>query len=171
LILLSIGPLEFPTLVGRAARRRYRRNKLRARLDLIRDAARVAGIAHGIAVAIRGALTVIARRLYRWSAIGEARPRVATPDPAAITAMAIAAHPALPYPGRLTVVVGREARPPFLRDPREDLGGLATGGVEVVVLPGDAHDMLVPPGAGLLADLIWSRTDPARSERPQHPVP
>lgn len=51
-----------------------------------------------------------------------------------------------------------------LRDPRRELAGLAEGGVEVVLLPGDEHAMLTAPVAKELVAILREQTSRGRTE-------
>jgi hypothetical protein len=122
--------------------------------------ARGDGLRHGLEVGLERALRLIRRQVFRLRAThGTGAEGRRAPDFKARNLALTAAHPARPYPGRLTVVVGQESRPPFLHDAAADLAGLATDGVEVVVLPGDDHDHLRTPLAERLARVLAARMD------------
>lgn len=151
LTLLGVTPLEFPTLMGPAARSRFRRSEWRRRARLVQ-----AGLRRGelrvTASSVIGRTTALVRRAwYRRRRRATDQPSGRAPDGRAAAESAIARYAARAYDGDITVIVGRDAEPRFLRDASADLGGLARGEVRLVLLPGDDHAMLSRPVATVLA--------------------
>lgn len=161
LALLSVTPLEFPTLVSPDARRRYGRNVLRRRGRLLVDLWRKDGSTRTFREALDRAARLATverhRRRTRRSGGGAdtgADRDIDAPDLRSARAAAIDAYDARPFPGEVVVVVGRDAVPGFLRDPHDDLAGLSTASVRVAVLAGDDHDMLAEPEVEALARVL-----------------
>jgi amino acid adenylation domain-containing protein len=158
--LLGVSPLEFPTLIGRDARVRYRRAEWRRRRRMLRGA-RDAGGAAGLArLLVRWSHTWLIRTAFQWR---RSRARsdalVVAPDQRAIADAAIANHHARPFEGDLTVVLGRDEPSGYVLDPEADLGGLATGHVRLVRTDGDDHAMLRAPVADVLGALLVDLTN------------
>ncbi len=161
LSLIAISPLEFPTLIRPTAVRRYRRDRLRRRVAAILDAGRREGGREAVALATAGLLRLMARERFRRTT-GRVPDRVgAAPDLAAQHAALVARHVAAPYPGPITAVLGASARPAFFRGP-DELADLSTARVEVVVLPGDDHDIVAAPTAERVAAVLRAVSEPDR---------
>ena len=150
LVLLGVSPLDFPTLIGPAAKARYRRARWRYRLRLASDALARDGIIASMSLVLRGSGRLARRALLRQMA---RRGRAIQSRSAAETypESSVARYDARPFPGDVTVIVGRDADPSYVRDPHDDLSGLATGRVTLIVLPGDDNAMLSDPVAARLA--------------------
>src|SRR5262249_22193360 len=130
LSLLSVTPLEFPTLISAAAPRRYERSVLRAPGRWLRARSRAVGAMGTPRETVDRATALAAGAAYRWRARrqGPADERAVeadAPDLRAARAAAIGAYEARPFPGEVTVVIGRDAVPRFVRDPHEDFAGLS----------------------------------------------
>jgi thioesterase domain-containing protein len=155
LVLLGIGPTEFPELVDRDAlvaddRGRRLRHRLRAHLAEIRHRPPRAAAAY-VAVRARrrlaSARSTLRVRLARVGASGS------TGHPTHPNTAAVAAHDSVPFDRPLTVVLGRSSAALYTRSPERAWSRLGPR-VEVIVLPGHDHAMLGPAGApGLVAAL------------------
>ncbi len=158
LALLSITPLEFPTLLSPAARRRYRRSVIRLRYRGLIDRWRRAGPSPTLRAAADRAIEIAAGSAYRRRAHrANAGTAIAdAPDRFSARAAEIDAYLARPYPGEILVVVGRDATPRFVHDPHVDFAGLSTERVRVAVVAGDDHAMLAAPEVEVLARILAS---------------
>jgi amino acid adenylation domain-containing protein len=156
LVLLGVSPLDFPTLIGPAARARYRRSQWRHRRRLVADVFARDGIGGCISMVLRGSGRLARRAWLRQVA---RRGRARQPGSALAThpETSIARYDAQPFDGDVTVILGRDADPSYVRDPDEDLSGLTTGRVTLVVLPGDDNAMLSDPMAARLAAELADR--------------
>ena len=61
---------------------------------------------------------------------------------------------ARPYPGRAVVCLSEEATSLYSHDPARDWSGLASGGIDVRVFPGNDEAMLGEPLVAELADQL-----------------
>jgi hypothetical protein len=113
---------------------------------------------------------VVRRSAFRRSARRQGGlPRGPIRDDAPVRDVIVSNHRATPYKGRLVVVLGRDARPSYLRDAERELSGLANDGVSVVMLPGDEHAMLTSPVSDDLARVLRSQLTGDRAGA--HPAP
>lgn len=166
LTLLGVGPLEFPTLIPPNVRRRYARSRARDRLRSGVGDIRTHGLPTGLSMGIRRSIGLLRRSAFRLAARRQGSLSLgALRDGAPLRDIQVARHRATPYPGRVTVVLGRDARPRYLRDPARELAGLADGGVDVVLLPGDEHAMLTNPVANDLAAVLRQHVSSSPSGR------
>ena len=158
LALLSITPLEFPTLLSPAARRRYRRSVIRLRYRGLIDRWRRAGPTPALRAAMDRAIEIAAGSVYRRRAHrGNAGTAIVdAPDRFSARAAEIDAYLARPYPGEILVVVGRDATPRFVARPACRLRRPLHDRVRVAVVAGDDHAMLAAPEVEVLARILAS---------------
>ena len=170
LTLLGVGPREFPTLISPEVRRRYGRSRAADRLRSVKAAIQVHGVPTGLSMAMWRSFGVVRRSVFRRSARRQGGlPRGPIRDDAPVRDVIVSNHRATPYKGRLVVVLGRDARPSYLRDAERELSGLANDGVSVVMLPGDEHAMLTSPVSDDLARVLRSQLTGDRAGA--HPAP
>lgn len=157
LALLGISPLEFPGLVDPAAvttRRRARVFRQRARAHLAE--ARRRGVAAGSDYLLERTVARAGRVVRRSAGV---------PDPVAARAAAVRAYPARPFSGAVLVVLGRSSAATYTRRP--DVAWRRLGRtVEVTVIPGDDHAMLVGDGAAELARALVGASRTGESMAP-----
>ncbi len=158
LTLLGVGPREFPTLISPEVRHRYARSRAADRIRSVEAAIQAHGFQAGLSMTMRRSFSVVRRSAFRLQARRNGSlPLGPIRDDAPVRDVIVSNHGARPYEGRLVVVLGRDARPSYLRDPERELSGLADDGVSVVLLPGDEHAMLSSPVVENLAKVLRSQ--------------
>ena len=151
--LLAISPVDFPGRVDRGAvlgqdRARLIRQRARAHIAEARRLGPVDGARH-----LGGRTIARTERILRQLMRG--------PDPVGANALAAGSHRARPFDGRVLVILGRFSAAVYTQSPEAAWRGIGQT-LELTLIPGDDHAMLVGEGARDLARILIdasARTD------------
>jgi amino acid adenylation domain-containing protein len=161
LALIGISAWDFPQLVAPSAWRRYQLSNgrgLQARARFHLSAARAMSTREGTNYLVRKIIR-LAPRLQTGTSQRLAsllrRPR--HPDSRSGLSrrrQAFARYIALPYPGRVVLILAAEETAGYSSDPASDWRRLGTAGVDIIELPGNHDEILAEPHAQELADRL-----------------
>jgi amino acid adenylation domain-containing protein len=154
LALMGISAFDFSDLVSPAAWRRYRQTStttLDRRIRFHLSAARTMTAGRGAAYLVRTAARPVLRAV---------RGRGSSHQPQSACRAAFDRYTPRPYDGRAFLILAETETASYSDDPGADWHDLCSEGVDVLIVPGDHHEVLVEPNVRAVGDDLRARLSP-----------